>query len=150
MGRLEYEKMESECDITYGKTIIRKGDTVIHVHIPQDGRLDMESVVESCRQAYHFWGREYLYLCHSWLLYPGLSDVLKKDSNILQFQKLYQIVQTYEQDREAEERIYIKIQDNPGAYPEMTSLQKRAKQYLLSGKKLGSGLGILKTEEIVQ
>lgn len=44
---------------------------------------------------------------------------------------------------EAEERIFGIKHENPLKYEEGTSLQRKSKEYLLSGKRLGNGLGIL-------
>jgi len=143
LGRLEFERMESEWALKYGRTEIKKGDTVINVHIPQGERLELAAVRASCEQAFSFWGKQYPYICHSWLLYPELSRVLGKESNILGFQKLFRIVQVDFAEREAEWRIYGKIQDDLELYQEATSLQKKAKEYLRDGGALGNGLGIL-------
>ena len=83
------------------------------------------------------------YLCHSWLLYPKLKEVLSEKSNILQFQKYFQIVDVDFEEKEAEWRIFGRLEKNPKKYPESTTLQKNAKSYLQSGKKLGNGLGVL-------
>ena len=48
------------------------------------------------------------------------------------------------EEKEAEWRIFGRLEENPKKYPESTSLQKNAKRYLQSGKKLGNGLGLLK------
>ena len=143
LGRLEFEKMKSEWELTDDGIQINKGDDVISVHIPEGGKLEPEQIRDSYRQAYEFWGMECPYICHSWLLYPGLSDVLGENSNILKFQKQYRILKTDFIEREAEERIFGTIQGNPEKYQEETSLQRRAKQYLLSGKQLGNGIGVL-------
>lgn len=153
LGRLEFERIESLWEVhaaTDGgaenigvRRDIHKGDAVIMVHIPQGEKLDAQACIRSFQQAYDFWGREYPYLCHSWLLYPGLGDILGPESNILRFQRFFQVVQTDLMGREAEERIFTKVRENPADYPEDTGLQRAAKQYLMEGKKLGNGLGVL-------
>ncbi len=143
LGRLEFEKTELEWDIKTEDIRIKKGVCVISVHVPQGGKLEPELVKESYGHALGFWGREYPYICHSWLLYPRLSEVLDGGSNIIKFQKPYLIVATSDREREAEERIFGSIRKDPMEYQEETRLQKMAKRYLLSGKTLGSGIGIL-------
>lgn len=83
-----------------------------------------------------------MYVCHSWLLYPELSEVLSVDSNIIQFQKHFYIYDVDAASREAEQRIFNQLKDNPFEYEEQTSLQRSAKAYLVAGHKLGSGYGI--------
>ena len=143
LGRLEFEKMESPWEIHAAGWEIRKGHPVISVHIPQREKLTPQAVAHSLEKGKSFWGDELPYLCHSWLLYPGLKEVLSQTSNILQFQNYFQIVDIDFAENEAEWRIFGKVEENPEKYPENTTLQKRAKQYLLSGKKLGNGLGVL-------
>ncbi len=149
LGRLQFERMQSLWDIQTRHGAIHRGDPVISVHIPQGERLDVAACRDSFEQAERFWGKSDGYLCHSWLLYPGLQKIMKPGSNILQFQKLFQIVAEDFETREAEERIFGEVEMNPEDYAEDTSLQRAAKKYLVSGGKLGSGLGIWEKEEQV-
>ena len=73
----------------------------------------------------------------------GLKDILPEKSNIIMFQNQFQIVETDWDEREAEWRIWGKVQRNLNVYSENTSLQRAARNNLKSGKVLGSGLGIL-------
>ena len=145
-GRLEFEKMASPWEFATEESTIKKGDPVISIHIPQGEKLTMDRVKESLIQGMDFWGKELPYLCHSWLLYPGLQDILPGSSNILKFQNEFQIIETDFNEREAEWRIFGKLEEDLERYPKRTSLQKEAKKYLQKGKKLGNGLGLLKTE----
>lgn len=149
LGRLQFERMQSLWDIQTRHGAIHRGDPVISVHIPQGERLDVAACRDSFEQAERFWGKSDGYLCHSWLLYPGLQKIMKPGSNILQFQKLFQIVAEDFETREAEERIFGEVEMNPEDYAEDTSLQRAAKKYLVSGGKLGSGLGIWEKAEQV-
>lgn len=146
LGRLEFEKMPSPWEFSAGERKVEKGENVISIHIPQGEKLTPESVKSSLEQGQSFWGRKMLYVCHSWLLYPELKDVLSPRSNILQFQKEFLLVDTDFREKEAEWRIFGRVEENPEDYPEETSLQKNAKKYLLTGKRLGNGLGVLKGE----
>lgn len=128
LGRLQFEQEEERWN----------------VHIPEGEKLELSAVENSFAQAFRLWGKEKPYVCHSWLLDPGLGEILPPDSRILQFQRLFEIVRTDFDEREAEERIYGKLEDNPDDYPENTSLQKNAKIHLREGKKLGRGTGILR------
>ena len=141
-GRLQFEKTFAEpgWDVAQGRE-------VISIHIPQGENLDRKACLESVRRGRQFWGTEYTYLCDSWVLEPELQKILKEGSNILQFQKLFDIMSVDKTCRQAEERIFIRLQENPADYPEKTSLQKAARKYLMAGGKLGCGVGRLKLEE---
>ncbi len=144
LGRLQYEMLEAEQEHIWEGGHIRVGDSVISVHIPQGEPLDMEKCRESFRWARSIWKDGRSFFCHSWLLYPGLREILPETSNILKFQECFDVIETDYKEREAEQRIFTKVVMKVGSYPEQTSLQRNAKRYLLSGKSLGNGFGILK------
>lgn len=148
LGRLQFEKTFSEWDISVQGIEIAKGDTLISVHIPAGEPLEEGACRDAFARAFAFWGEAYFYVCHSWLLFPGLEDILPKESNILKFQKFFQIVKTDFGERQAEQRIFGTVQENPGKYRIKTSLQKSAVSYLQEGHLLGNGLGVLKSGDI--
>lgn len=144
LGRLQFEYLDSLWDIQDENMQIQKGDPVISVHIPQGEKLDLAAVRNSLEQAREFVGTDIPYLCHSWLLYPGLQEILSENSNILKFQQEFRLLSVDYEEREGEQRIFDFLKEDPAEYPENTSLQRNAKKYLLSGKRLGSGLGIIR------
>lgn len=144
LGRLQFEKSVFSNKEKISKLDIEEGSPIINVHIAKGEKLSMESVRESFLMAKEFWREKVPYLCHSWLLFPGLEEILGKDSNILRFQHFFRIVKVDFEIRQAEERIFGGVKERIEEYPENTSLQKRAKAYLLEGKKLGNGLGVVK------
>ena len=48
---------------------------------------------------------------------------------------------------QAEERVFGEIRENKDAYPEENSLQRGLKQYLLTGKKVGIGRGVIRKQK---
>ena len=122
---------------------IEKGTQVINIHIAQGEPLTWEACEKSIKMAKEFWGTDKPYVCHSWLLYPGLDEVLSEKSNIREFRKYFKVLQVDYKEREAEWRVFGKVLKNVVEYPEDTSLQKRVKEYLLSGKSLGNGWAVL-------
>lgn len=143
LGRLQFEKMESEWEVNTERFSLKKGDPVISIHIPEGGALDFEECKNSFKQAYAFWGTEFPYVCHSWLLGVELKEILTETSNIIRFQSFFDIVEFDYGIREGEERIFGHLKDDPKEYDGDTSLQIRAKEVLVNGGKLGSGLGVL-------
>ena len=144
LGRLQFEEMDVEWKAVDEHTQIPGKVPVINVHIPQGEKLEISAVRASFGQALQTWGKEIPYVCDSWLLYPGLSEILPKDSNILKFQRLFRVTRSDDDGREARRRIFGRVSDEPADYPEDTSLQRKAKAYLLEGKRLGSGTGVLR------
>lgn len=165
-GRLQFEKMEMEHSVileeknldedsrmtkqektrekgAVERVCIEEGTQVINIHIAQGEPLTWKACEESLEMARKFWGEDKPYVCHSWLLYPGLDAVLSETSNIREFRKHFNVLQVDYKEREAEWRVFGKVLKNVVEYPEDTSLQKRVKKYLLSGKSLGNGWAVL-------
>lgn len=146
LGRLQFELADAWFSWQDEKKSIQKGQKVLNIHIPQGSPLRAElcdDALERAGEFFAFLPKETPLICHSWMLFPGLIELLPETSNIIQFQKRFQIMETDYDVREAECRIFIKVLDDVMAYPEDTGLQRNAKSYLLSGNRLGNGLGIL-------
>lgn len=152
LGRLQFEPVVLEKDVKVDregqdsqnkKVSISAGTQVLNVHIPAGEPLDFEACLDSFRQAEAFFGENQIYMCDSWLLSPHLKEVLPEDSNILKFQNLFTITSVYYAYPQAEQRIFQNVIENKQEYPEDTSLRRRAKAYILSGKDLGIGIGFI-------
>jgi len=144
LGRLQFETMTMEYRVGCGESVIPEGTPVINIHIPQGEPLIWSECEKSIKEAQKIWGYDMPYVCHSWLLYPGLKDILSKDSNIREFSSHFHVIEIDFKEREAEWRMFGKVLKNISDYPETTKLQKNAKQYLLDGRSLGCGFGVLK------
>ncbi len=144
LGRLQFQPVCLDEKICCQDHCIESGELVLNVHIPQGQPLDEKQCDCSFKKAEAFFrGAGTAFVCHSWLLYPGLKDILPEDSNIIRFQNRFHIYKTDDNSRQGEDRIFGGLKDSPELYPEVTTLQKRAKEYLISGKKIGMGSGII-------
>ena len=139
IGELEYERKQ------------REGECVIGIHIPSDANLSKEAVDASLRQAERFFQAydiswtDKKYTCNSWLLSPMLKKLLPENSNILSFQKRFDLVQEDKEDREYIEWLFqVTLDTKYKDLPVKTSLQKKAKNLLLHGENIGSAYGIMK------
>lgn len=143
LGRLQFQPIPLDRDLIVGDRKYAKGHLALNVHIPAGEPLDPRAALASFARARAFFrGVPPVFVCHSWLLYPGLDQLLDPASNIMQFQRLFEIYEVDEASRQAEERIFGALQADPAAYDAITGLQRRAKAYLAAGGKLGAGLGI--------
>ena len=140
IGDLEYELDDS--------TTMR----AISIHIPSDAVLTPERCRASYEQSRIFIRKYYpkwsecQYLCDSWLLAPGLKDILPETSHIIMFQNAFSVRAINENGMEFMEWVY-KRKDIPfKELPENTSLQRNMKQYLLKGGKIGEALGVLRED----
>ncbi len=138
IGQLEYELTTLD------------GAPVVSLHIPTDVDLRPEVLRPSIQE-----GLETLYrlfpalrgkkvYCHSWLLSPLLKDFLPAGSNILRFQELFDI----EIEGIPGNDVLLWVFKNPKLpkedYPENTSLQRKLKQFFLSGNQFLEGTGYLR------
>ncbi|MEG2404647.1 MAG: amidohydrolase, partial [Oscillospiraceae bacterium] len=75
------------------------------------------------------------------ILSPAIFNLLSPNSRILSFASCFNVIETDERDRQAEERIFGKVLDNPSQYPCDTSLQAAAREYLMNKNLIPSGIG---------
>lgn len=67
------------------------GDGVLDVHIPATGPLDPEACDASFARAREIYPEHHTARCSSWLLDPQLADVLPESSNIVRFQRRFEL-----------------------------------------------------------
>lgn len=130
LGRLQYEVRETQGEL--------------ELHIPGEQALLLEDCIKSMAMAEDFFGGQLHILCHSWLLNPELSHFLDRQSNILKFQSLFHVYELDGTSRQAEEKIFGRVLENPSEYPEKTRLQKAVKSWLIHGGNCGSAYGEIK------
>lgn len=130
----------------------KKGDAILAVHIPRRGKLDCDLCARSYSQAAEFFKKtfpDYKYkaiTCNSWLLDYNLKSMLGENSNILKFQKDYDVI-LYDSNNSAIRFIFgdgVKGKSYD-EYPADTDFMKKALEFLKSGGVFNAGYGILKT-----
>lgn len=140
IGELEYELIEYE------------GKSAISLHIPTDVRLQPPLLRASWEQARQLLGqvfpeyRDAPMVCHSWLLSPSLKELLPEESNILRFQRAFEISTLPGENTDYGEWVFKNPKLTPEQYPEDTSLQRNLKRFLLSGGKFLDAGGKLKDD----
>lgn len=150
IGRLQFQLYKcNNITLNYKRLPFHFGDNLIYIHIPQGEKLIYDNCVESIQKAKAFFSAGFphynyrYFFCESWLLYDGNKNFMKADSNIMRFSKLFNIAYSVNEDFQAIERIFGKRQIFKSKYPEYTSLQKSAKEYIMNGGKLGIGIGYI-------
>lgn len=137
LGELEYELREYD------------GLPAAAIHIPSDADLSPEAVDRSLTEADIFFrshfGPRVAYTCRSWLLSPSLIPLLGENSNILSFQRRFDIKSRDLESREFVQWLFYTSPDTPvELFEERTSLQRAVKGMLLAGGSLGSAFGVLR------
>ena len=137
IGELEYEMRGEE------------GKPQIFIHIPSDAVLEKECLDVSHKASLRFFERFFPayakapFYCKSWLLSPALKKLLPENSRILKFQDAFEILEWHKESDSYMQWLNFKKEDAPGNWPEETSLQRNAKNYLRQGGRIGDALGIL-------
>lgn len=140
LGELEFELEEW------------KGENVISVHIPSDAKISKENCQESYGQAKEFFGKYYpdftyqYYICDSWMLSPGLKEVLPPESRILQFQEDFTIESWDKENLSCLEWVFKNPNLALEELPENTSLQRNIKKHFREGGKIGAAFGYKKAD----
>lgn len=151
LGRLEYQDETYQFGDEYTKNgyTVKRGDKVKNIHIPSSGEpFDEAARLVSYKQAYEYFKDEFnggpmVCVCHSWLLYPEYAKILDPKSNIVSFQKDFDIIGCDTDDFGDAWRLYGAEHTNPTAQlPERTSMQRAFKKHLLSGGTTGAGMGV--------
>ena len=149
LGRLQYERIAFP--MQGYKNLLKQGDRVYSCHIPSSGPLREEDVLQSLKVAYQFYRNEIKdgilpVVCHSWLLYEPLEEVFATSPNVLKFREMFDVVANELDDKNGDFwRVFYKefTQENLQSAQTSTKLQSRLKEYLLRGKTMGCGWGVL-------
>lgn len=141
IGELEFEFTESD-------------EKRIYIHIPSDADM-RRSVLNKTFHAfqdfvngfYPDWAGADWY-CDSWMLSPALEKLLDESSNVLAFNRLFE-VESWEEDSMAVlDWVFPAEKCELKDLSENTSLQRKMKAYLLSGGKVGWAKGKLQKQKI--
>ena len=149
LGRLQFCMGKALCHIP--EKDIKKGDNVIEVHIPETGPLlksECEKSVEMAKAFFKKYFPEFEYkcfTCHSWLLDDSLKDLLNANSNILDFQSMFELVEKEESDA------ILKYVFNWNTTRRklkkeyaVSSLAQKVKNEALKGRKFYEAIGFIK------
>ena len=149
LGRLQFERIEDTKVYEYIRSIgIYEDVLILNTYIQSGQPLDFESCQESYKSAVKFFSNrenreaKIVFVCNSWILNPKLLDLLRADSNIAKFQKQYRIFSEDIDSRQMEERIFVNLEDNPENYKAVTTLQKKLRETLIKGEKIGTARGV--------
>jgi hypothetical protein len=120
----------------------RKGDPALSLHIPPAEPLTPEACDESLRRMSTAFAKVYadaqprIATCTSWLLDEQLTEYLPADSNIIAFQKRFELVPGARDDDDAF-LLFVFGPDRPkdlDALPQRTTLERAAVRHLRQGR----------------
>ncbi|MBB5789548.1 acyltransferase domain-containing protein [Jiangella mangrovi] len=141
-GRLHVERSYFDADAPgHGAAGPVRGEPVLSLHIPE-GRLTPAACDESIAAATAFYRREFGHedhrfgVCTSWVLDPQLRSYLAADSNILAFQRRFELAPDPGPDRAGTvvEFVFERPADHLDALPQDTSLQRALVTHIRAGR----------------
>ena len=156
LSTLEFEYLPELSEREVALTGMKPHTPILSVHIPCGCDTSREALNASYAMARtYFAERPYLcyasgvapqgIVCHTWLLSTALKTLLKETSGIRRFMEDYEIVHHEEEGKDCIHFLFRVASDTPFEnLPEDTSLRRDVKAYLLSGKGIGTGYGVLK------
>ena len=150
LGRLQFEIMEKTDDDL--QNILKKNCPIenfnknflfINVHIREGEKLEFKACEKSYKMAENFYKSKgysfskIVFVCYSWLLNPDLKILLPENSNIIRFQKKYNIFFSNENEEKPQiiERIFEKTEKDIENWEQNTILQKKLKEAWLKGQR---------------
>ncbi|MDE6372838.1 MAG: acyltransferase domain-containing protein [Clostridia bacterium] len=172
IGRLQYQlcKYYFGAKTNIGALKIRFGENCFNIHIPRGERLNYDDCIESLKlateilcRAYPKVRRDYM-ICHSWMLSSYNKNFVDEDSNISRFATLFDLAGESKSasehlrwifDIHVDEKQLQENKEKLGYYYDLSqfqpksSLQRRAKEYIMQGGYLSDGKGILLTKDII-
>ena len=146
LGTLEFEALPLPAELA-GPLGAAAGAPALSVHIPGDAMCMPEALHASYARRADFFARDGalpLTYCRTWLLSPRVKELLPPGSGIRNFMEDYTLADWDPDDNSGRLWLFGAPGIPDAALPERTSLQRGAKELLLQGKPLGSGLGLLK------
>lgn len=152
LGRFQFEDTTFACE-HYEKdgVVVKKGDAVINVHIPEGSPLNEEAALKSYDMACDFYKEMYdkqgylVFVCHSWLLFDDNRKIVNPESNIIKFMNQFEIIKNEPQEVFGDAwRIFgsSSLKDYPQGLAENTSMQRAFKKWLCDGNKAGMGYAV--------
>ncbi len=152
LGRLQFEPSVFHAAIARcGDIIIRQGDAVLNIHIPEGSPLTRDARLDAYQKAYAFFasrfsGKPVIFTCDSWLLYPAHRLFLPQNSNILDFMDDFTLISAKEHFGSTDNlwRIFGFCDDFHAydALPCNTALQRAYADHLRKTCCVGNGYGI--------
>jgi len=127
------------------KIISKPGDSVVEVHIPNGGKLEIKECLKSFsrfeelskKMRYAYSG----YVCRSWLMGGSLQPYVKKNCNIDRFRNLFILYPHKRSDNEIWKRVFKLNQKPDENYIPITTLQKDIINAYREGRRIFGGAG---------
>ncbi len=147
IDELEFEKTVADFDYEKRGVKVKKGDSIISLHIPPKFKMNRQTVTKALKRSYEFFGFKGVvaYQCQSWLLYPDFEDVFIKGGNVSEFRTFFDVISKVDHHQFEDCWRVFKVGKIDGLenLPTQTRLQRNMLNHLKNGGKTGDGFGVL-------
>ncbi len=155
LGRLQFELLDIEKQEDDVKNILKniKDFILVNVHIRENDGKEKEFNEEICDKSYNMAWKYYkdkgikfsriVFICDSWLINPNLTKLLSEKSNIIRFQKRYNIISVNPDEDKPQiiERVFGSSDMKSETFPENTTLQVKLKKAWEEGERFPMAKG---------
>ncbi len=129
--------------------VLRRGDTILDLHIPRGEKMTIESCRDSFLHAFSFFTEHWpdrpfkgIY-CHTWFFTPQLQQILQPDSNIVQFQREFYLYPHPGGPAFLWRFVFGEKYPDPATAPRDTFLRSAVLDWLAEGKELFDLPGVM-------
>jgi hypothetical protein len=140
LGRLQFQRGRIPASVA-AATGLPEDAFALSVHIPASGPLTPEECEDSYARARAFFARCFpeedyrVAFCESWLLDPQLADYLDADSNIVRFQRRFELLEDSSDARYDVLRFVFGTLSKPlDELPQQTTLERAIVTHLQAGR----------------
>jgi GNAT domain-containint protein/N-acyltransferase family protein len=140
LGRLQFNR-RGRSRAAQGVDSNGEGRPALGIHIPESGRLTPEACDDSFARAQPFFARHFpeapprIGVCTSWLLDPQLADYLAPESNVMRFQRRFNLLpEAPDGDAEILRFVFHRIAPRIEDLPQRTTLERAIVAHLRAGK----------------
>jgi hypothetical protein len=148
LGRLQFQRGHRPQAV--GDDALSLGDFALALHIPESGPLTPERCDESFQLAREFFPRHFpdepyrIVTCDSWLLDPQLAEYLPPGSNILRFQRRFQLLPGGGEGNQSVLRFVFHTLTTPlDRLPQRTTLERAVVAHMQAGRRWQARTGWL-------
>lgn len=149
-------KQEVTLDLCEWKLVLSTGDPIIEMHIPPGGGMSLERCEDSMRRAIDFFSEYYPersflgFSTASWILDPGLEQIVGPESNMVKFLKELYLFPYPSTGRDGFYFIWGKSDIDEATAARDTSLQRAILDHLAAGGRVNLGGMFMLLEDFEQ
>lgn len=137
--------------------VLKPDDTILEIHIPEDGPMSFDECGQSLKQAVHFFNQHFpdrpfkAICCTSWLLDPTYQKLLANTSNIVRFQRECYLFPLHSRgNRSGLERIFGPYTHDLSTAPRDSSMRRAVLDHIENNGVLISGGCLIWPEHLDQ